>query len=244
MGCQIFISYRRKGGDEFAEKLNKSLREIGYSDEDVFYDFETLKKSTNFPAEIEEGIKSCTDYILVLSPGALDGCHDKEDWVRKEIELAMKYDKNIVPVMKDGFNFPADLPEKIASIKDHTALAFPPDFFDEAFQRMVIVRLKAKLDISIEYEERIQTAAKGGDVTMINEFALREEMGTVKTAEDPVKAFKDYAGISDSLPAACYNIADIYDKCSVDTALASKYKIENSVGENFEEYLLSEVPFW
>ena len=71
--CDIFISYRRDGGDMAAMYFYQALKERGYN---VFYDLEVLRAG-KFNEALLDSIKSCTDFVLILSPRALDRCNDE-----------------------------------------------------------------------------------------------------------------------------------------------------------------------
>ncbi|MGN0205839.1 MAG: WG repeat-containing protein [Muribaculaceae bacterium] len=90
----IFISYRRIGGADFARQMQLALKNKGYS---VFLDFDELKDGV-FDRRIEAAIKSSKVFLFILSPHALDRCKNEEDWVRKEIECAILSQCHIVPV--------------------------------------------------------------------------------------------------------------------------------------------------
>ena len=113
----IFISYRRQGGAQYARVLSLMLERAGYS---VFLDYDELTDGV-FRPEIENAIREADVFLLVLSPGALDRCTDPGDWVRREIELALADHKQIVPVNPDGLftdipaTVPAPLREAISS---------------------------------------------------------------------------------------------------------------------------------
>jgi hypothetical protein len=128
----IFISYRRDGGDMTAMYIYQALKDRGY---DVFYDVEVLR-SGKFNEALLEYIRSCKDFIVVLSPHALDRCDDENDWVRQEIAEAIKQKKNIIPVMMNGFNFPESLPEEIDSLRYHTGLTSSTEYFQESMNRL------------------------------------------------------------------------------------------------------------
>lgn len=128
----IFISYRRDGGDMTAMYIYQALKDRGY---DVFYDVEVLRAG-KFNEALLEYIRSCKDFIIVLSPGALDRCSDEGDWVRLEIAEAIKENKNIIPVMMNGFSFPEHLPEDIASVRFHTGLTSSTEYFQESMNRL------------------------------------------------------------------------------------------------------------
>ena len=122
----IFISYRRDGGESTAKILRDKLTELGYS---VFFDVESLR-SGDFNTKLYAVIEECDDFIVVLSPGALDRCAQEDDWVRLEIEHAMEKEKNIIPVMLRGFSFPDRLPESIDGLRYKNGLESNYQFFD------------------------------------------------------------------------------------------------------------------
>lgn len=111
---QIFISYRRDGGDVMARFLYEMLSYKGYR---VFYDSETMSTG-RFDKKIYRIIEECQDVIIVLSPGCLERCREEGDWFRLEITYAMEKEKPIIPIQMDNFEMPNDeakenYPEKI-----------------------------------------------------------------------------------------------------------------------------------
>lgn len=140
MKCDIFISYRRDGGDMTAMHIYQALREHGY---DVFYDLEVLRAG-KFNDALLEYIGSCRDFILILSPHALDRCTDESDWVRKEIAEALRLKKNIIPVMMNGFAFPQTLPEDIDDVRYQNGLTSTTEYFMESVNRLCSKYLLSK----------------------------------------------------------------------------------------------------
>ena len=130
--CDIFLSYRRDGGDMTAMYMNRILKEKGY---DVFYDLEVLRNG-RFNEALLDYIRSCRDFVLILSPHALDRCMEKDDWVRLEITEAIRHNKNIIPVMQKGFEFPRQLPPEIDSIRYQNGLSTSPEYFAESVDRL------------------------------------------------------------------------------------------------------------
>lgn len=136
---QIFISYRREGGEIMAQLLYDKLIARGYT---VFYDVESLK-SGRFDSKLLEEIEKAEDFLLILPPGGLDRCVSEEDWVRQEIRSAIEHKKNIVPIMLRGFSFPTNLPEDIGEIARYNGVNFGTmEFFDAKIQR-ILERLKS-----------------------------------------------------------------------------------------------------
>ena len=126
MSEQIFISYRRDGGDVYAKLICEALKNRGFS---VFYDIESIHGGY-FDSRILTAIEGCNDFLLILSPHSLDRCVNEGDWVRQEIAYALKCRKNIIPVMLPGFEFPKTLPEEISAVSRHNAVQFISSYFD------------------------------------------------------------------------------------------------------------------
>ena len=113
----IFISYRRNGGEDLAQLLYFHLTNKGYR---VFLDIESLRAG-KFNEALYAKIEECTDFLLILPPKALDRCVNEGDWVRLEIAHAIKHNKNIIPVIMPDFEIPKKetLPEDIRDVIDY-----------------------------------------------------------------------------------------------------------------------------
>lgn len=128
----IFISYRRSSYDT-ANLIATRLKSAGYT---VFFDMETLR-SNKFNVQLYEAIDNCKDFIVVLPPNALDRCVDEEDWVRLEVCRAMDCNKNIIPVMLNGFEWPSVMPDGMEELRNYQALtANSIEYFDLSMERL------------------------------------------------------------------------------------------------------------
>lgn len=110
----IFISYRRSTSKHLARLIFNELRRHNY---DVFLDVSTLD-SGEFDRIILNQIAARPHFLLVLSNGALERCIHENDWLRKEIEEAIKLKRNIVPIFDEGFNLELEkqyLPKSVSS---------------------------------------------------------------------------------------------------------------------------------
>lgn len=107
----IFISYRREGGAQYARILQLMLIQRGYR---VFLDYDELTDGI-FSDKIKAAIKDAPVFMLVLSKGSMPRCANDGDWVRQEISLAVEQQKHIIPVNPDnGFDgFPEAMPENL-----------------------------------------------------------------------------------------------------------------------------------
>lgn len=129
----IFISYRRDGGETLACLLTDRLRQLGYT---VFYDVESLR-SGMFNEKLYEVIENCKDVIIVLPEKALDRCVNEDDWVRREIAHSIQYRKNIVPVMMRNFEWPESLPGELQSLPNYNGLTANMEYFEATFDKLL-----------------------------------------------------------------------------------------------------------
>lgn len=137
---QIFISYRRDGGDAMAGRLADRFTALGYK---VFYDVDSMRAGT-FNEQILDAIGQCNDFLIVLPPNALDRCVNADDWVRKELSFALEHKKNIIPIMMRGFEFPATLPEDIDNVRNMEGVLATSEYFDAVVQRIESLLLSRK----------------------------------------------------------------------------------------------------
>lgn len=128
----VFISYRRDGGEGVAGRISDKLIAKGYK---IFYDVESLR-SGKFNEQIYEAIDICSDMLVVLPPNGLDRCHAEDDWVRLEIAYAIKKKKNIIPVLLRNFVFPSLLPDEIDSIRLMQGVTASSEYFDASVSRI------------------------------------------------------------------------------------------------------------
>ena len=146
MAYDVFISYRRDGGDTMARLLYDRLTAEGFS---PFLDIEQMR-SGRFNHQLYERIAECRHFLLILSPGALDRCRNEDDWVRLEILEALRLKKNIVPFMLRGFEFPrADpplarllpfhkpMPAQLLEIATFQGVAASQEYFDSTLDKLV-----------------------------------------------------------------------------------------------------------
>src|SRR5271157_4046564 len=132
----VFISYRRTN-IPWALAIFQDLTYHGY---DVFFDFNGIA-SGDFERVIIGNIKARAHFLVLLTPSALERCGDPGDWLRREIETALDTQRNIVPLMLEGFDFGAPgiasgLTGTMAPLKHYNALRVPVEYFEEAMQRL------------------------------------------------------------------------------------------------------------
>src|ERR1035438_742447 len=103
---RVFISYRRED-DIWAVKLREELVADGVR---CFIDRD-LKPGQAYPEALQNAIESAACVVLVLNHGSLKDCAKPGDWLRIEVEHALKFNRLVIPVLiKDT---PAPTPEML-----------------------------------------------------------------------------------------------------------------------------------
>jgi tetratricopeptide (TPR) repeat protein len=131
-----FLSYRRTN-IPWALAIFQNLTQHGY---DVFFDYNGLA-SGDFERVILGNITARAHFLVLLTPSALERCDDPADWLRREIETALANQRNIVPLMLEGFDFgtpkiASQLTGKLAALRAYNGLSIPPEYFLEAIGRL------------------------------------------------------------------------------------------------------------
>lgn len=129
----VFLSHRRKEGWTHARLLYYALKDY---DLKAYLDVEN-PKAGRIDVILSEVIENCDHFVIVLTPGALDGCWDEEDWVRLEVEKARNSHKNIIPVLMDGFSFPKEMPESMRFLKKQGGLTVTGDYYADFVKKLV-----------------------------------------------------------------------------------------------------------
>lgn len=136
----IFISYRRDGGEHVAWRFHDALKNRHYR---PFMDYDGLIGG-QFDAQLYDAIDHCKDFILILPPNALDRCINEGDWVRLEVERAAEDRKNIIPVRMENFKYPDVLPESLEFLKKQQSFKLYSDLFDDFIDKKIVPSLKSE----------------------------------------------------------------------------------------------------
>lgn len=133
----VFISYRRTSMP-WAQSIFQDLTHHGF---DVFFDFQGLA-SGDFEGIIFDNIRARAHFIVLLAPSALERCKDGGDLFRREIEMAIGTQRNIVPILLEGFNFKdSEIDAQLAAanltaLKRYNGLPVYPAYISEAMERL------------------------------------------------------------------------------------------------------------
>ena len=154
----VFISYRRDGGHEMARLLYEHLKLRGIN---CFFDLEELG-SGQFNTKLLDSIDQSNNFVVVLSPNSLERCKNEGDWVRCEIEHAIKQKKNIVPFMLTGFSWPDGLPESLAQLPFYNGVQLVREYFDASIDKLIemLVGCEQKFPVNNKAEDAISPLLK------------------------------------------------------------------------------------
>jgi len=133
---KVFISYRRRLDEVTARMLKQELVARGF---DVFLDVDDLGPSARFDERLLEEIGGRFNFLILLSPGSLAGCQEPGDWVRLELEHALKTRRRVIPVTRAGFELGEgrDLPASIGSLPMHNAVAYSSTHHQAVLEHLV-----------------------------------------------------------------------------------------------------------
>lgn len=142
----IFINYRRKDSQAAALGLAEQLRRaFGYSK--VFLDT-TINPGIKWPFRIEQALSSAGILLAVIGPGWLTAS-DKygrrridlnSDWVRREIETAIKRKIPVIPIFVGGANLPEDseaLPDSLTPLLDYKWLHLRDESWNQRLRELI-----------------------------------------------------------------------------------------------------------
>ena len=132
--AKIFLSYRREDSRGVAGRIYDRLR--GHFGPDaVFFDVDSVPPGVDFPEYIESVLSHCDVFLAVIGPdwaGQITTgrrIDNPEDWVRIEIEAALKQDLRVIPVLIDHTRMPseADLPPSLVPLARRNAISVDQD---------------------------------------------------------------------------------------------------------------------
>jgi uncharacterized membrane protein YhaH (DUF805 family) len=128
---RIFINYRRSDSPGAAGRLYDRLQQH-FDRNQVFMDVDAIEPGIDFVKSLDEQVSTCGAFIAVIGPDWLaaktsDGrprLHEATDYVRVEIESALKRDIRVIPVLVDGASMPrpSDLPPSIEALARRNAV--------------------------------------------------------------------------------------------------------------------------
>jgi len=103
--AMFFISYSRKTDLPRAEMLYQSLRKLGVTESELWFDRQSIEPGQNFPRRILDGIRSC-EYFLPLLSKSCDSRKEAfvfKEWDRADARLPMNREFIFPIIVDDDF---------------------------------------------------------------------------------------------------------------------------------------------
>ena len=152
MPIELFISYRRSDAAGHARALHRDLKEH-FDAEALFFDRESIESGDQFPQRIADSMSQSKVVLVLIGPewlhareGDMRRLDNPNDFVRKEVALALAGGQAVIPVLFDDTPPPqaADLPDELAGLSSRDMLQLRGKTLDYDTQLRELVRLATR----------------------------------------------------------------------------------------------------
>jgi hypothetical protein len=143
---KIFISYRRRDDPGGAGRLFDALNEA-FDPDRLFLDVDSIEPGQDFVEVVEDRVAKSAVLLAVIGQHWIDASDDRgnrrldnaQDYVRIEIESAMKQGKRVIPVLIGDAKMPAAevLPESLSKFARHNAVTLRYERFHDDTANLV-----------------------------------------------------------------------------------------------------------
>jgi hypothetical protein len=128
---KIFLSYRRDDWESAAGGLYDRLVQV-FGENQLFMDFDSLDPGLDSVKFLRDQVASCQvllavigkDWVTATDSAGVRRLTNPDDWVRIEIEVALKLNIRVIPVLVNGASMPRpeQLPEGLKSLARRQAI--------------------------------------------------------------------------------------------------------------------------
>ena len=142
----VFLSYRRADSRGYAPLVRDRLISA-MGKQNVFMDTSSLHDGENFVTALDQAIKSADVVLVMIGPEWLDirdengdrRLDDPQDFVLREVELALQQSIRVIPVLVGGARMPseAELPETIRMLAWRHARELDDGHWDYDCDRLI-----------------------------------------------------------------------------------------------------------
>ena len=146
MSGKIFINYRRGDEPGFTQALLGRL-EQAFPAERLFIDVDNIPPGEDFVRMLELQVAQCDAMLTVIGNNWLDAADERggrrldnpNDFVRIEIESALKLGKRVIPVLvhQARMPHPDELPEAIRPLSQRNAVRLTHERFRSDVQGLI-----------------------------------------------------------------------------------------------------------
>lgn len=180
---RIFISYRRADGSEAAQRIHRQLKAYEASAK-VFLDQTSMQGGLEFTHQIREAIEAADLFLLLIGDywhGAegLRRLQQTKDLVRREVTLALRKGKTILPVLLNRADMPSahSLPEVLRPVTRLHAERLRMAHFDadwDQIQFTMLNQMQAKNARDHAFEEKLGGSLTDEDMAAFGLAARRD----------------------------------------------------------------------
>lgn len=160
----VFLSYRRNDSEAIVGRIADRLADaLGRNA--VFRDIESLKYGADFPESIARAIEQCEIVLVVIGPNWLSQVDaqgnrrldSSGDFVRREIEQALRTQKLVIPLVLDNAATPSaeELPESLRKLA-----------------RLHAITVRGGADFEMDLRRLIRVLEENSPATIANRNAL------------------------------------------------------------------------
>jgi hypothetical protein len=132
----IFVSYRRSDSQDVTGRIYHRL--VGkFTPNHVYKDVDSIPFGVSFPAHIRQLLNRANIVLVVIGPNWLNAkdeegrrrLDDPNDFVRLEVEAALKADMPVIPVLVSSARMPSakELPASLRQLASRNAVPIRPD---------------------------------------------------------------------------------------------------------------------
>lgn len=143
---KIFISYRRDDSAGYSGRLADRLA-LTFGVEQIFRDFEDIHPGQNFAESIHANLSGADVFLVMIGPRWLQISDDTgqrrldnpEDFVRREIEIALQRGIQIIPILINAAQMPrtSDLPASIATLNYRQAVELSDSRWEQDVDKLI-----------------------------------------------------------------------------------------------------------
>jgi hypothetical protein len=190
MAGKIFINYRRGDDPGFTGRLFDRLQEA-FEPERLFLDVDNIAAGLDFVRVLEEQVAQCDVLLAVIGKGWISAADatsarrldNPDDFVRIEIESALKQDKRVIPVLVGEARMPRpeELPETMRPLARRNAVRLTHERFRADAQGLIKALQQALGEI--EAQRRAQAEAEAARRAQAEAESEREAAAAGARAE-------------------------------------------------------------
>jgi TIR domain len=190
--ASILISYRRDDSSPWAGRLYDQLA-INYGRKNVFMDIDSIGPGLDFKKLLQDRISRCNVCLAIIGSRWIDSksngrrrLEDPSDFVRLEIEAALKQGAQIIPILVDGAKMPSTehLPDTLKPLASMEAVAFTHETFRSNLN---------DLNLRIRKHREGDLSRSGTNLLMASAFAVLPAVLVERLGSEVASKFFDFS---------------------------------------------------